>query len=277
MNKIQQVARRSLWAFCIFAAVVLALRHVAADHRQENRIEALEVEVQQLSRALEQHEILALERLASSPEEGMAVASHERPAYVSSDGRQGRPASVRSSSSGSAAGSPSSSSPSASAVETETLAERADRVVERLTQEPRKFTEPMRLELNVVDSVTLVRVPGIGGMTASVILRYRERLGGFSSPEQLRECIHWESAQKYMDGWVSEWFKADENLIKKSDVNHLSFKELLRHPYLTYDQVGQLCRRREKVGSLRSLEELRQLDTFGPEDLERLRPYLQFE
>lgn len=277
MNKIQQVARRSLWAFCIFAAVVLALRHVAADHRQENRIEALEVEVQQLSRALEQHEILALERLESSPEGGMGSMSHERTANVRTDVREGRPATDRNSSYGLPAGSPSSSRSSAPVVETETLAERADRVVERLTQEPRKFTEPMRLELNVVDSVTLVRVPGIGGMTASVILRYRERLGGFSSPEQLRECIHWESAQKYMDGWVLEWFKADENLIKKSDVNHLSFKELLRHPYLTYDQVGQLCRRREKVGSLRSLEELRQLDTFGPEDLERLRPYLQFE
>lgn len=277
MNKIQQVARRSLLAFCIFAAVVLALRHVAADHRQENRIEALEVEIQQLSMALEQHEILALERLESSPEGGMDPASHERPAYVSPDGRQSRPASVRSSSSGSAASSPSSSRSSASVVETETLAERADRVVDRLSQEPRKFTEPVRLELNVADSATLVRVPGVGGTTASVILRYRERLGGFSSPEQLRECVQWESAQKYMDGWVSEWFKADENLIKKSNVNRLSFKELLRHPYLNYDQVGQLCRRREKAGGIRSLEELRQLDTFGPGDLERLEPYLQFE
>lgn len=265
MKKASQTALRSLWAFCIFAVLVLALRHVAADHRQETRIEALEIQLQQLASILEQQEayLADFDSLRVAGESLPAPREHAAPAQTGNQARytgRRRTAGV-----------------SAPAAESETLAERAERVAERMTQEDRKFSAPVRLELNAIDSLTLVRVPGIGATTAYVILRYRDKLGGFSSPEQLRECIRWESAQQHLDEWIEEWFKADEFLIKKVDVNHLSFKELVHHPYLNYEQVSQLCRRREKVGSMRSLDELSQLDAFGEEDLKRLAPYLRFE
>ena len=43
------------------------------------------------------------------------------------------------------------------------------------------------LELNSADSATLVAVPGIGPAFARGILKYREKLGGYHSLDQLAE------------------------------------------------------------------------------------------
>ena len=141
---------------------------------------------------------------------------------------------------------------------------------------PGKYREVVRLELNSIDSATLVRVPGIGEGTARTILRYRQKLGGFYSAEQLREKLTWEGAQKYMDSWCKEWFWADEYFIQMLDINNLSFKELLDHPYLEYQDVKAICRWRDRYGALRNAAELQQVLGADSTKMEKLLHYVEF-
>lgn len=139
-----------------------------------------------------------------------------------------------------------------------------------------KFRQVVKLELNTVDSATLVRIPGIAEGTARAILTYREKLGGYYSPEQLREKLTWESAQINLDSWCNEWFWADESLIQKTQINTLSFKELLNHPYLDFKDVKAIVKWRDRHQKVANIADLRQLGIDDSVKLEKLLHYVEF-
>lgn len=139
-----------------------------------------------------------------------------------------------------------------------------------------KFTNPILLELNIVDSATLVKVPGIGAKSASIIISYRERLGGFYSPYQLSERLTWDGANERMEEWCTKWFKADERFINKLDINNADFKGILRHPYINYEQTKAIVNYRNKHKRIESINVLELFEEFQKEDIERLRHYLKF-
>ena len=143
-------------------------------------------------------------------------------------------------------------------------------------QETHKFMNPIMLELNVADSATLVKVPGIGAKSASMIISYREKLGGFYSPRQILEKLKWDSAKERMDEWQRNWLKADERLIKKIDINKADFKELLKHPYLNYEQTKAIVNYRDKHRHIESIAVFSMFDSFVAEDIERLSYYISF-
>lgn len=139
-----------------------------------------------------------------------------------------------------------------------------------------KFRQVVKLELNTVDSATLVRIPGIAEGTARAILIYREKLGGYYSSEQLREKLTWESAQTNLDSWCNDWFWADESLIQKMYINNLSFKELLHHPYLDFEEVKAIVKWRDRHKKVANIADLRQLGIEDSIKLEKLLHYVEF-
>ena len=135
----------------------------------------------------------------------------------------------------------------------------------------RKLPRGRQLDLNAADSAELLRVPGVGPYFARRIVRYRERLGGFVSPEQLREIPN-------LPDSVQTWFRVTAEKAQRSlRLNTATFRELLRHPYLNYEQVKAIVNYRERQGALQTLQELSLSEAFTPVDLERLTPYVSFE
>ena len=61
----------------------------------------------------------------------------------------------------------------------------------------------------------------------------------------------------------------------KIDVNRVTFRNLLRHPYLGYDQVRLILRYRDVMGGIDSLQELVINDLISDSTLSRLAPYLR--
>lgn len=139
-----------------------------------------------------------------------------------------------------------------------------------------KFQTPVRIELNTADSLTLVRVPGIGEGTAHLILKWRKKYGGFYSTNQLREFIKWEGAENYMEDWCETWFWTDEQFVQKMKVNEISFKTLVNHPYLSYDQVKAIMNWKNRHKTLKSMADMEQTGAFAPEELEALSHYVSF-
>ena len=144
-------------------------------------------------------------------------------------------------------------------------------------ERPRKFTEPHLFDLNTIDSLTLIRIPGIAARTASVILKNRLRYGGFYNPRQLQEFLTWDAARDYMDEWCTVWFTTDANRLRLIHVNEATVSELQRHPYISHEQAVEIVRYRTRHKRLASIVEFQQLTTFSAEQIQQILPYLTFE
>ena len=73
-------------------------------------------------------------------------------------------------------------------------------------------------------------------------------------------------------------FTVDENvMVNRISINKSDFKTLVRHPYLSYEQVKVITTHIRKYGPLRSWKDLQLYPEFTPHDFERLTPYFVFE
>ena len=132
-----------------------------------------------------------------------------------------------------------------------------------------KFTELVQLDLNSVDTTTLKKVPGIASVRARQIIRLRDRLGGYVSPEQLTE----------IEGFPEElqvWFKVSSDVMRRINVNTASYAELAHHPYIGAIRARAIESHRRLHGPLKSLSELSLLPEFDEASCRRIEPYIVY-
>jgi DNA uptake protein ComE-like DNA-binding protein len=147
-----------------------------------------------------------------------------------------------------------------------------DAVAER--EERYKPENKIVVELNSADSLELIRINGIGPVFSSRIIRYRVLLGGFYSQEQLWEVYGMDSL-KYKMLTISSYI--DTTLIRRHDLNEVSFSSLVRHPYFTRQEVSDLIHYRNYTGEIKELTELKAnlvIDSLG---YEKMKHYLKCE
>jgi DNA uptake protein ComE-like DNA-binding protein len=127
------------------------------------------------------------------------------------------------------------------------------------------------IDINRADSAQLLPLPGIGPVFAGRLIKYRNLLGGYVSPGQLKEVygISLETLDLIVDRIV-----IDTSLIIKLDLNGATFRELLRHPYLEYEDVKALVNYRDFKGSIQSALELQENFILADSVLNRVIPYL---
>jgi competence ComEA-like helix-hairpin-helix protein len=129
------------------------------------------------------------------------------------------------------------------------------------------------IDLNRADSAQLLPLPGIGPVFAGRIIKYRKLLGGFVSADQLTEVYGMpaETVEKVRGRII-----IDSTAIRKINPDSATFGELLRHPYLEYEQVKALVDFREFSGKINSLDELRDMHILHDTSLNRLDAYFAF-
>jgi competence ComEA-like helix-hairpin-helix protein len=129
------------------------------------------------------------------------------------------------------------------------------------------------IELNLADSLSLLTVRGIGPAFASRIIRYRDRLGGFYTKEQLKEVYGIDSL-KYSQ--IQGQFSIDAALIQKINLNTAGFDQLKKHPYLTYKQMNAIIQYRQQHGYFQSIEDLNKVAILNKEIIRKIEPYFAF-
>ena len=132
-----------------------------------------------------------------------------------------------------------------------------------------KFAELTHLDLNTVDTTTLKKVPGIASYRARQIVRYRDRLGGFASVEQLSEIEN-------LPIELQAWFVIQTGVYRKLKLNTASTGELARHPYVGSARAKAIADYRRVQGRLHSLQDLSLLPDFSADVIQRLEPYVEF-
>lgn len=136
---------------------------------------------------------------------------------------------------------------------------------------PEKYAEGTVLDLNTADSAALVRIPLIGARRAAQILGYRNRLGGFVSARQVEEL-------NGIPPGTARWFSVAANFRpSRLHLNTADFHTLLRHPYLSFEQVKEIMAYRRRFGPLKAWSDLRLSQQFTAADFERLSPYSAFD
>ena len=126
------------------------------------------------------------------------------------------------------------------------------------------------LDLNSADSTELVKLPGIGPANAMKVIRYRERLGGYSNIRQLTEI-------EGLPDSLMKWFIITDTVqVSKIQVNKATLTELRRHPYLDFYQARAIVEYRNERGIIKGPEQLSFMEEFTAQDLIRLEPYLDF-
>lgn len=114
------------------------------------------------------------------------------------------------------------------------------------------------------------RRPGHWTILRKKILRYREQLGGFHSTRQLGEIKF-----QYLNiDSLLPCFSVNPALIRKKELDTMSFKSVLHHPYLEYEDVQLIFNAKRKFGKI-NYSILESQKVLPPFKLKKIKPYFK--
>jgi competence protein ComEA len=131
-----------------------------------------------------------------------------------------------------------------------------------------------RIDINLSDSATLVRLPGIGPVLSARIIKYRRLLGGFARIDQLQE-VYGLPVETFES--IKERIFADSTVITRININSAGYKELSRFPYFEKYEVTAILKYREIKGSITGISDLTENKLITKEKAYKVGPYLKFE
>lgn len=132
--------------------------------------------------------------------------------------------------------------------------------------------EVVMIELNSADTLDLQQLKGIGPGFARRIVNYRERLRGYCEKQQLLEVFGMDTSRYRM---IVNNVKADADSVHPFDLNTVTFKELLRHPYFPFAATKNIMIYRQKNKLFRSLDELKKIEGINDSVYRRMIIYLR--
>ncbi len=136
-----------------------------------------------------------------------------------------------------------------------------------------KTSDPVVLiDINKASVEAWQQLRGIGPAIAGRIVSYREKLGGFSSIQQIGETR----------GLPDSTFQQIKSQLQVSPVfrplfiNTASIDEFSAHPYLSKREAEAIAAYRANHGTFRTFEEVKKVKALTPGVLEKIKPYLQY-
>ncbi|WP_273567721.1 ComEA family DNA-binding protein [Maribacter halichondriae] len=127
-------------------------------------------------------------------------------------------------------------------------------------------------DLNTATAQDLRTITGIGEKLSARIIKFRDRLGGFLVDEQLYDVYGLEAA--VAERTLKRFKLLSTPEIKKINVNEASVAELVKLVYIRYAVAQDIVVYRELNGSIDSFDELKSIDDFPSDKIDRIALYL---
>lgn len=127
------------------------------------------------------------------------------------------------------------------------------------------------IELNSTDTTALIALPGIGSKLATRIISFRDKLGGFCSVEQVKETY---GLQDSVFQKIKSYLTADNNYIKKININTVTLDELKQHPYFRFNIANPILLYRKEHGPFQSKEDIKKVMVVTDEVYNKIAPYI---
>lgn len=127
------------------------------------------------------------------------------------------------------------------------------------------------IEINTADTTAFISLPGIGSKLAARIIKFREKLGGFTSVNQLGETygIPDSTFQK-----IKPYLQCSHLNLKKININTADINALRAHPYLRWNIANAIINYRQQHGKFESVSDIRKIDIITDETFNKIAPYL---
>ena len=123
------------------------------------------------------------------------------------------------------------------------------------------------LDLNLADSAAFDALPGIGGWFAKSMVQYRERLGGYSFPEQLMEIRNFD--REKFDA-LSDLITVNPACTRPYPLWELPEDQLRKHPYIGTSAHAIVLFRQTFPRSEWTIPNLKSNGILTPENADRL-------
>ena len=130
---------------------------------------------------------------------------------------------------------------------------------------------PAPIDINLADTGAFIALPGIGSRLAERIVKFREKLGGFYSIEQIGEVYGLADTVFQKN---KPLFQLSSRSFKKININTASLDELKAHPYIRFDIAKSIIAYREQHGAFTSIEDLKKLVLMTDAIYTKVYPYL---
>lgn len=141
----------------------------------------------------------------------------------------------------------------------------------KLASNRAKWPRNGSIDLNNVDSAGLESLPFLGPVLASRVCKFRDRLGGFWSVEQLREV--WGLKSDVADQ-IIPWFHVGNGIFRFLCVDTASWYQLHSHPYINQEGARTIERFRNHH-PLSSIQDLRNAVPINDSLFQLWSPYLR--
>ncbi len=139
----------------------------------------------------------------------------------------------------------------------------------------KKIEKIKRFEINQADTIQLRQIRGIGEKLSQRIIKYRNKLGGFHTQNQLYEVYGLDSV---VINRLLRYSTIDTSLVIKQQINQpldkVFFKELLKHPYLKYEDVKAIFKHHREQGVFQTKKQL--IQVLGVKKANKLYTYIDF-
>lgn len=127
-------------------------------------------------------------------------------------------------------------------------------------------------DLNLATAEELKIISGIGEKLSARIIKFRDRLGGFLVNEQLYDVYGLEAI--VVERTLERFKVMNPPQIKKININTASASEISQLVYIQYSVAQGIVNYRENNGNVNSFDELKNIDGFPLDKIDRIQLYL---
>lgn len=131
-----------------------------------------------------------------------------------------------------------------------------------------------KFDLNQADTSYLKKLKGIGEKRAMNIIKYREKLGGFASIEQISEVWGLDSVSISN---LKKYAYISPNSWKKIAINTAAVDDLKNHPYIGFRLANTIVNYRLQHGKFKDEADFAKIKAIDETTLQKLKPYLLFD
>lgn len=136
----------------------------------------------------------------------------------------------------------------------------------------KKDYKDLILDLNTCDTLDLQMIRGIGPAFARRISKYREKLGGYISVNQLKE-VYGMDDKRYQS--IKSHFKIANKNIRKININTMNIKEIASHPYIDYYLAKEIVVFRQNHGAFTDINQLKIIHLMDDATFAKISPYIE--
>jgi DNA uptake protein ComE-like DNA-binding protein len=127
------------------------------------------------------------------------------------------------------------------------------------------------ININTADTSELDLIRGISFATASRVLRYKERLGGYINKEQFKEV--WGMDSNTYEILIANTM-IEQHTQKQLNINKADLKTLGSHPYIGYKLAKLIVNYRTQHGDYVSVRDLLKIHVMNEEIFSKIEAYI---